>query len=35
MKPRKRVGRLSLPSVKCRRPEPQENLNLFDEDTES
>lgn len=31
---RKRIGRLSLPGVKCRRPEPQENLNLFDEDTE-
>ena len=32
---RKRIGRLSLPSVKYRRPEPQENLNLFDEDTEA
>ena len=31
---RKRIGRLSLPSVKYRRNEPQENLNLFDEDTE-
>lgn len=31
---RKRIGRLSVPSVKYRRPEPHENLNLFDEDTE-
>ena len=29
---RKRVGRLSLPSVKCRRPDPQENLELFEEE---
>ena len=29
---RKRVGRLSLPSVKYRRNEPQENLNLFEEE---
>ena len=29
---RKRIGRLSLPSVKCRRPEPQENLELFEEE---
>ena len=29
---RKRIGRLSLPSVKYRRNEPQENLNLFEEE---
>ena len=28
---RKRIGRLSLPSVKCRRLGPQENLELFGE----
>lgn len=31
---RRRVGNLSLPKVKFKRPERQENLNLFDEETE-
>ena len=29
---RKRIGRLSLPSVQYRRNEPQENLELFEEE---
>lgn len=32
---RKKVGSLTLPRVKLKRPAPQENLELFEEDDES
>ena len=32
---RKKVGSLSIPRMKFKRPERQENLNLFDEETEA